>query len=345
MPKISFNTKKLDSLKPNTERVDYWDSSLPGFVLRLTPDGTKTFSVMYRIGGRRRRCTLGNYPILKLVDARENAKDALELVRHGIDPVEEKKRREEAEAARRLEGFTFKAMAKQFLDEHVTKLRSEYEVKRSFNEYLIPQFGKEKARELKRTVIRDYLDSMAKTRPIMANRCLAYIRKAYNWALSKDLVEFNPCGGISRPSKEQERDRVLSEGEIRTIWKALDKEKLIMAATFQIRLLTAQRGGEVHSMRWRDIDGEWWTIPAEFAKNGLSHRVPLSPQALRILDQVRKITEQQDEKLGRKQSEWVFPNRKNRADISTKSRSLHSGFEKHPRLIIGRTIFAARRPA
>jgi integrase len=314
MPKISFNAKKLDSLKPKAERVDYWDSSLPGFVLRITPDETKTFSVMYRIGGRRRRYTLGNYPILKLVDARESAKDALELVRHGIDPVEEKKRREEAEAARRVEGFTFKALAKQFLDEHVTKLRSEYEVKRSFNEYLIPQFGKEKARELKRTVIRDYLDGMAKTSPIMANRCLAYIRKAYNWALSKDLVEFNPCAGISRPGKERQRDRVLSESEIRTIWKALDKEKPIMAATFQIRLLTAQRGGEVHSMRWRDIDGEWWTIPAEFAKNGLSHRVPLSLQALRILDQVRKITEQQDEKLGRKQSDWVFPNPKNRAE-------------------------------
>jgi integrase len=67
-------------------------------------------------------------------------------------------------------------------------------------------------------------------------------------------------------------------------------------------------------MRWSDIDGEWWTIPAEFAKNGLSHRVPLSLQALRVLDQVRKLTEKQDEKAKRKQSEWIFPNPKNRSE-------------------------------
>ena len=107
----------------------------------------------------------------------------------------------------------------------------------------------------------------------MANRCLAYVRKMYNWALSKDLVEFNPCAGIPRPGKEQQRDLVLSEDEIKAIRKALDKEKPIMAATFRLRLLTAQRGGEVHSIRWNDIDREWWTIPEEFAKNGLSHRV------------------------------------------------------------------------
>jgi integrase len=67
-------------------------------------------------------------------------------------------------------------------------------------------------------------------------------------------------------------------------------------------------------MRWTDIDGEWWTIPAEFAKNGLSHRVPLSPQAMRVLDQVRKITEKQDKKADREPSEWVFPNPIRRED-------------------------------
>jgi site-specific recombinase XerD len=168
-------------------------------------------------------------------------------VRHGIDPAEERERREESEVARRVEGFTFELLAKQFMEEHVKKLRSEYEVKRSFDQYLLPQFGKTKARELKRAAVREYLDNMAKTRPVMANRCLAYIRKMYNWALSKDLVEFNPVTGIPRPGAEQQRDRVLSEDEIKAIWKALDREKPIMAATFRLRLLTAQRGAEVRA--------------------------------------------------------------------------------------------------
>jgi integrase len=62
-------------------------------------------------------------------------------------------------------------------------------------------------------------------------------------------------------------------------------------------LLTAQRRGEVLSMRWQDIDGTWWTIPADFAKNGRSHRVPLSPQALAILKRLREGAE----------GPWVFP--------------------------------------
>ncbi len=314
MPRVNLTVKKLDSLKPEAQRLDYWDDSLAGFGVRVTPKGEKTFCVMYRLGGKQRRMTLGEYPVLKVADARDRAKDALELVRRGVDPVEEQRRREEAEVASRIEGFTFEALAKQFLEEHVKKLRSEYEVKRSLEEYLVPAFGKEKARELKRAAIRDFLDKMARTRPVMANRCLAYVRKMYNWGLSKDLVEYNPCAGIPRPGKEQERDRVLSEDEIRAIWKSLDKEKLIMAATFRLRLLTAQRGAEIHSMRWQDIDGEWWTIPAEFAKNGLSHRVPLSPQAMRVLEQVRKITEEQDKKADRKRSEWVFPNPIRRED-------------------------------
>ena len=153
MPKIIFNVKKLDSLKPESTRVDYWDTSLPGFVLRITPDGTKTFSVMYRIGGRRRRYTIGSYPVLKLADARDRAMEALKLVRDSVDPIEDKKRREEAEAARLAEGFTFEMLAERFLAEHVENLRSKYEVTRSFNQYLIPEFGKIKAQELKRAQI------------------------------------------------------------------------------------------------------------------------------------------------------------------------------------------------
>lgn len=265
---------------------------------------------------------MGGFPVLKLADARDRAKDALELVRRGIDPVEEQMRREEAEVARRIEGFTFDALAQRFLAEYVTKLRSKYEVTRSLKEYLIPEFGKTKARELKRAAVRDYLDNMAKSKPVMANRCLAYVRKMYAWALSKDLVEFNPCAGIPRPGAEHERDRVLTEDEIKAIWQALDKEKLIMAATFRLRLFTAQRGGEVHTMRWKDTDGDWWTIPAEFTKNKLAHRVPLSPQAARVLDQVRRITGEQDEKQGRERSEWVFPNPVRRNEHMTECQKL-----------------------
>ena len=103
---------------------------------------------------------------------------------------------------------------------------------------------------------------------------------------------------IKRPAPDRQRQRVLSEDEVRAVWKALDEEHPIIAALFRIRLLTAQRGSEVHGASWEEMDltTGWWTIPGERSKNGLDHRVPLSPQALRILKDLHNITEKSKSK-------------------------------------------------
>jgi len=80
----------------------------------------------------------------------------------------------------------------------------------------------------------------------------------------------------------------------------LEPEHARIAAMFRLRLLTAQRGGEVSTMRKADLDltGGWWTIPGEFSKNGLAHRVPLSPLAMEIVKEALAAADG---------SEWVFP--------------------------------------
>jgi integrase len=103
--------------------------------------------------------------------------------------------------------------------------------------------------------------------------------------------------GRSKPSPETQRDRVLTEDEIRAVWAACDAEAGIISDAFRLMLVTAQRRGEVLSMRWQDVDGSSWTSPAELAKNGLAHRVPLNRQALAILERLRK----------RANGPWVFP--------------------------------------
>src|SRR5688572_9652272 len=116
----------------------------------------------------------------------------------------------------------------------------------------------------------------------------------YNWAISRELLESNPCAQISAPGEEHRRDRVLTDDEIRTIWKDLDNEQPRMAAVFRLGLINAQRGGEVAAMEARELDlpGGWWTIPGYKSKNGLAHRVPLTPPALKILEhQLRRTGE------------------------------------------------------
>jgi len=137
--------------------------------------------------------------------------------------------------------------------------------------------------------------------PIMANRTKALVSKIYNFGIARGLVDHNPRLGIPQPAKARQRERVLSEEEIRRLWRVLDDQGTAMAASFKVRLLTAQRGVEVLTMRWADLDGDWWTIPGDVAKNGFSHRVPLSEPAQAVLAELRDAADG---------SNWVFPSPK-----------------------------------
>jgi integrase len=281
MPNTNFTAKGLAALKPAAVRIDYWDQSLPGFGLRVTPDGQKTWTVMYRFGGRKRRYTLGAYPALSLADARKLAREAQRSVGLGIDPAAAKK-------AERL-ADSFAKLAEQYLERYAKPRKKSWrEDARIIASKLNPSFGNMRAQDVTRADVRMLLEKIAEHAPIEANRTLATCRKLYNWAISQDLVETNPCFQIPAPGQERQRDRVLSDDEVRTVWKDLENEEPRITAIMRLRLITAQRGGEVAAMERNELDlaGGWWTIPAEKAKNGLAHRVPLTAPAVKILERV-----------------------------------------------------------
>ncbi len=289
MPRVNLNAKKLESLKPEGKRLDYWDTSLRGLVLRLSPDGSKVFSIMYYIGGVRRRKTIGPYPLLSLADARELARADLELVRQGIDPIEEQKRREAAEVARRAAGFKFGSLASQYIEEYAKQNKKSWrEDQRQLDRLLLPEFGDRNAKDITRTEIRSFLRVLAARTPVQANRTLACIRKIFSWAIKEEVIELetNPASNISAPGgRERSKERVLDDAGIRQIWAEMEKDSTPVKRALQLILLTGQRPGEVLRLCWAEIDQNeaLWTIPASKTKNGEANLVPLSPAALRIL--------------------------------------------------------------
>ena len=301
MAKLTLTAKALAALKPGPKRADYFDSSLSGFHVRVTPNGVKTFSVLYRHAGRLRRLSIGTYPPWTLADAREAATEALRAVSKAKDPAAEKKRERLAE--------TFGELAEAYI-ERWAKLRKKSwrEDERIIKANLLPRFKNTRAKEVARADVRLLLEEIAETGPIMANRVLACLRKVYNWGISQDLVEANPCTALSQPAPEQRRDRVLSEDEIKAVWKAIEAEPVELGGLFALRLITAQRGGEVSTMRWADVDGQWWTIPAERSKNKLPHRVWLSTPAVGILERIRAVR-QASKDPRRRESPYLFQNR------------------------------------
>ena len=301
MPTIPFTIRKLESLKaPDKGRIDYWDEDTPGFGLRISDRNMRTWMVMYRVkgDGRQRRLKIGTFPTMPLADARDEARDALRAAQKGQDPARER------DALRAAD--TVKALGEQFIEKHSKPNKRSWEVdQRILNKDIYPAWGTRKACTIRRRDVIDLLDDIAKRGPIMANRSYEVIRRMFRFAVERDIVDASPCIGVTKPGVERARERVLSEDEIRKVWVAIEKEKPIECAVLKLRLITAQRGAEVRSMRWADIDREladdvteaWWTIPAEVAKNGKAHRVPLPTMALDLIRAVRKLHHD---------SVWVF---------------------------------------
>ena len=154
----------------------------------------------------------------------------------------------------------------------------------------MPRWRTRKVKDITRRDVRALVETIAERAPIMANRTLALIRKMFNYAIGADWIEANVASLIPKPGREQSRDRVLSEDEIRTVWAACELERPALRALTRLRLVTAQRGGEIQHMAWADVDLEagWWTIPGTVTKNKVPHRVPLSPTAVDILKMLHK---------------------------------------------------------
>lgn len=307
MPSQILTDQFVRALRPESDaQRDYWDKNVTGLVLRVSPAGKKTWSVLYRFLGRQRRYTLGCYAILGLADARREAKSVLHSAALGRDPVEERQRARSAE--------TFEDLAREYMEKHAKVRKKSWKhderilfgspqkkkTRKTPHVAVAKVWGQRKLADIKRRDVLALVEAVARRGPIMANRVLACVRKVFNFAIERDWLEANPCQRVPRPAREHARDRVLTEDEIRAVWQALDHEQAIIAAAFRVRLLTAQRGGEVLGARWSEMDltTAWWTIPAERSKNRLAHRVPLSPPALRILKELKLITGG---------SEFVFP--------------------------------------
>ena len=299
MPRIKFTNRSLSALKPSGKQVDYWDEATPGFGLRVSGGGRKTFIAMFRLRDADKtkcRMTLGRFPGKPLADARNEARNKIRLAEEGGDPRQEQAQQRAAE--------TFGDLVDEYLERHARVFKRSWRKDESIlNKHFLPSLKRRKAKDVRKRDIVKVLDRMAEAgTPILANRALEIVRKLYNWALSRDLVEINPCHGLAKPSPEAPRERVLSDDEIKTLWDGLDRATMAEGTKLAIRfiLVTGVRKGEAAGAAWNEISEQdrLWTIPSERMKNKREHVVPLSPLALRILEDIRGAADGSD---------WLFP--------------------------------------
>jgi integrase len=304
---MKLTDRSIQNLKTKSERYIAWKNGGGGLGVRVSPKGNKTFIYMYRANGKPRMMSLGTYPLLTLAEAHKKHGEAVAMLAKGVDPAKLDVQAK-IEARRAL---TVRSLAVEYLQKWAKpRKRSWKEDERMLDKDVLPLWGSMKAEQVTRRDVIALLDDLAERAPVAANRTLAVIRKMFNFAVSRDIVKSSPCAQVKPPAPENKRDRTLSDSEIRALWKLLDsaseverKRKRngrfissgkaaispVTKLALKLQLVTAQRKGEIVGMGWKDLDGRWWTIPREKAKNREPHRVYLTAPALATLEQAKTL--------------------------------------------------------
>ena len=289
--KRDFTDRYLRAIKPCEpgKRTIVWDAQVPGFGLRVDSksreDEVGVFVLVRRWPGSANPAprAIGRFPQTKLADARAIAREWNTDADRGVDPkVKEAERQREA-ARKRAD--TFSATFEQFAADHLSTLRTGDAVRKAVANHVTPRWGQRPISEIKKTDVLELMRTLRKDAPIQGNRILAYVKKFFGWCVDQDLLEASPAASVKRPAKENQRDRVLTDDEIRAVWEACG-ELGAFGRCFKFMLSTGQRLNEAGQATWSEIDQKRrvWTLSSERTKAGRSHEIPLSDAALSILE-------------------------------------------------------------
>lgn len=317
---MKLTLRKIEGLACAPGRRDalFFDDEQRGLAIRVTAAGGKNFLAQYTFAGQKRRIPLGACTAISLDAARKATATILGEVAQGRDPAAARK--DAARDARRKadhEALTLAALIEQWKSIRLAEKRESYasEAVRALRFAFDGQLNRPAA-DLSRRIVVRVLDELTKDgKAAMAARTAAYGRACYSWAIKRASLAENPFAALPLAPVEK-RDRVLSDDELRAIWKAT-KEPGAFNAIVRTLILTGQRREEVAGMSWGELsaDRSAWTIPAARAKNGIAHIVPLSEPVLALIAAYEPKTEAKGKEGARKSAAGppenapVFPGR------------------------------------
>jgi integrase len=321
MPTIELTDKFCATAKPiDAAQTDYFDTVVKGLSLRVSPAGTKAFNLNYTKpgDGRRARMKLGRYPEMKLARAREKAREGRGNIGEGQDPVADKRTLATSQNVTDL--------VENYIARHASTKRSAAAIARRLRLNVSGVdaernrignrsdgcIGQIKLADLHRRDLTKAIDAVKdRGADIEANRVFEDLRAMVRWARARGDLDINLVEGMKRPSQAEERDRVLTDAEIKTVWPALDKAGFWRSTGRAIKLclVTGQRIGEVSGMALSeiDLDKQIWIIPPERSKNKREHSVPLSDMAVAIIREQLAAADALAVRKERVKSEYVFP--------------------------------------
>lgn len=341
MPTVSLTDRAAQAAKAEPgKRLELWDAKCPGLCLRVSENGSKAWVFRYRtLDGRQPRLKLGDYSTAYgLKEARRDAEATRVQVRNGVDPAGDKRRARHQAAAQPVKTLEDLAAA-YFTACEIGEYRPRGKAKRQstlteergvWRRHIAGPLGRLRPVDIAPSEIREILRALvADGHGTTANRVRALLRQVFNFGVSLDLLGSNPVAKVPALAPEKARDRVLSDDELRALWRALADHAVLrkpadedgregervyvsrgVALAIKLALLTLQRRAEIAGLMRSELDLEQrsWTIPAGRTKNGRSHLVPLAGAAVELIKAAITLADEGQEE----EAPTVFPSPRGR---------------------------------
>lgn len=262
------------------------DDEVPGFGLRVFPSGRKVFVLRYRTTvGRERMQSIGDFPTLTVQEARARAVRIRADVLDGGDPLDEKQNRRR--------GATVAQLAEAYLERYAKVHKITWEKdQRQLRAHVLPAWGRRKVDSIQYVDVDELHRRIGRNTPIEANRTIALVRKMFNFARTTGFLEQprgNPATGIEM-FPETKRDRWITPEELPRLAKAIDAEESpFIRAAMWLLVLTGLRRTELLEARWSNVDFARRELRIPTTKSGRPHIVPLSGQAMAILNGLPRL--------------------------------------------------------
>lgn len=265
-----------------------------GLQLWVQPAGSRLWRLAYRFEGKQKLLALGTYPLVSLADAREARDEAKRLLMAGIDPAREKQDSKDDSRD------TFRVIAEEF----VAKLEKEGRADRTITKtkwllsFAFPRLGDQSIRKIDAAAVLKVLREVEiRGRYESARRLRSTMGSIFRYAIATARAEIDPTSALKdaliRPTVTP-RAAITAPKQLGALLRAIDSfdGQPTTRAALKLMALMFPRPGELRAAAWAefDFDNAVWTIPEARAKMRRPHSVPLSAQALAILDQLREIS-------------------------------------------------------
>ncbi|MBD2805433.1 integrase arm-type DNA-binding domain-containing protein, partial [Xenorhabdus sp. ZM] len=306
---MRLTARQVETVKPQDK--DFKLSDGGGLYLLVKVNGSKYWRLKYRIAGKEKLLAIGTFPLISLAEARKKRDEAKRLLVEGIDPNQDKKQKKLA--AKGEINNTFENITREWYAKRVDRWSSSYaeEMMETFEKDVFPYIGSRPIVEIKPM---ELMAVLSRINDRGATEKLRKVRQrcgeVWKYAIITGRAEYNPAPDLASAfvTPKKTHYAFLMADELTEFFKALNSYtgSFMVKMGMRLQMITGVRPGELRKAEWSEIDfnKSQWEIPAEKMKMRRPHIVPLSKQAVDILEQMKPVTGQ---------GKYLFPGRTNQS--------------------------------